>query len=60
MAVGGLLLVILVLNVMPTKAYNSIRNGKTEYDFVLLVRRKQSEFLHTFQEANYLYGISTH
>ena len=57
MAVGGLLLVILVLNVVPTKAYNSIRNGKTVNEFVLHVRLKQSEFLRTFWEANYLYGI---
>ena len=49
MAVGGLLLVILVLNVMPTKAqYNSVRNGKTENDFLLHGRLKQSEFLRTF------------
>lgn len=60
MAVGGLLLVILVLNVMPTKAYNSLRNGKTENELVLHVRFKQSEFLRTLQEDYSLYCISMH
>ena len=61
MAVGGMLLVILVLNVISTKAqYNSVRTGKTENDFVLHDRLKQSEVLLTFQEGNYLYGFSTY